>query len=79
MFYVYPLKSLTSPNNYYVGLTVDLEKHLSEHNSGKLIHTNKFRPWEIVTYTAFKDKSKAEKFELYLKSSSGRAFSKKRF
>ena len=79
MFYVYTLKSITSPNNYYVGLTVNLEKRLSEHNSGKSIHTNKFRPWEIVTYTAFKDKSKAEKFELYLKSSSGRAFSKKRF
>ncbi|MBX3457051.1 MAG: GIY-YIG nuclease family protein [Candidatus Paracaedibacteraceae bacterium] len=79
MFYVYTLRSILSPDNYYVGMTIDLEKRLLEHNSGKSIHTNKFRPWEIVTYTAFKEKSKAEKFEIYLKSSSGRAFSKKRF
>ena len=79
MFYVYTLRSILSPDSYYVGMTVDLEKRLLEHNSGKSIHTNKFRPWEIVTYTAFKEKSKAEKFEIYLKSSSGRAFSKKRF
>ncbi len=79
MFYVYTLRGILSPDSYYVGMTVDLEKRLLEHNSGKSIHTNKFRPWEIVTYTAFKDKSKAEKFEIYLKSSSGRAFSKKRF
>ncbi len=78
MYFVYSIQSIHNPDRYYVGLTLDVERRLAEHNSGKSIHTNKFRPWALVSYTAFIDKSKAEKFEAYLKSSSGRAFSKKR-
>lgn len=57
---------------------MDVKRRLEEHNAGKSIHTNKFRPWKLVSYTAFVDKFKAEKFEAYLKTSSGRAFAKKR-
>ena len=78
MYYVYSIQSENNPDKYYVGLTSDIERRLSEHNAGKSIHTNKFRPWKIVSYTAFVDKSRAEKFEAYLKTSSGRAFAKKR-
>lgn len=63
---------------YYVGLTSDVERRLEEHNAGKSTYTNKFRPWKLATYTAFVDKSRTEKFEVYLKTSSGRAFAKKR-
>nr|WP_283809955.1 GIY-YIG nuclease family protein [Bradyrhizobium forestalis] len=38
----------------------------------------KFKPWKLVWYCAFPDKMKALAFETYLKSHSGRAFSKKR-
>lgn len=79
MYYVYHLQSENNPDRYYVGLTSDIERRLEEHNSGKSVHTNKFKPWKLVTYSAFTDKSKAEKFEAYLKTSSGRAFAKKRF
>ena len=78
MYYVYSIQSENNPDKYYVGLTTDIERRLTEHNAGKSIHTNKFRPWKIVVYTAFIDKSRAEKFEAYLKTSSGRAFAKKR-
>jgi putative endonuclease len=78
MYYVYHLQSKNNPDKYYVGLTTDVEKRLAEHNAGKSIYTNKFKPWRVISYTAFVDKSKAEKFEAYLKTSSGRAFAKKR-
>ena len=78
MYYVYSIQSECNPEKYYVGLTSDIERRLAEHNIGKSIHTSKYRPWKLVTYTAFVDKSRAEKFEIYLKSSSGRAFAKKR-
>jgi putative endonuclease len=67
------------PNHYYIGYTADLKKRLQEHNSGKSVHTNKFKPWTVRTYIGFDDKSRAEAFEKYLKSSSGRAFMTKRF
>jgi predicted GIY-YIG superfamily endonuclease len=35
-------------------------------------------PWILVWYCAFPDKQRALAFEAYLKSHSGRAFSKKR-
>jgi predicted GIY-YIG superfamily endonuclease len=73
MYYVYSIQSENNPDKYYVGLTTDIERKLSEHNVGKSIHTNKFRPWKIVSCTAF-----ADKFRAYLKTSSGRSFAKKR-
>ncbi len=78
MYYVYYLQSQNNPYRYYVGLTADVKQRLEEHNAGKSIHTNKFKPWKLVTYTAFINKYRAEKFEAYLKTSSGRAFAKKR-
>jgi putative endonuclease len=77
MFYVYILRSKSRPDQSYVGPTGDLRKRLGEHNSGKSIHTNKFKPWELMAYIALPEKYLAEKFEHYLKSGSGRAFAKR--
>jgi putative endonuclease len=79
MHYVYILQSLVNPERFYTGLTADLRKRVAEHNSGKSIHTNKFKPWALRTYISFSDRSRADKFEKYLKSASGRAFMTKRF
>lgn len=79
MHYLYILQSLVNPERFYTGLTADLRKRVAEHNSGKSIHTNKFKPWALRTYISFSDRSRAEKFEKYLKSASGRAFMTKRF
>ena len=77
MYYVYVLHSIKDRNRFYTGSTKDLDKRLYDHNLGKSTHTNKFIPWEIYCYFAFKDHLKAESFELYLKSASGRRFLKR--
>jgi predicted GIY-YIG superfamily endonuclease len=74
MFYTYILRSDKAPTQTYIGSTADLRNRLSQHNAGKSIHTNKFKPWSLVLYVAFQERSAAEKFEQYLKSGSGRAF-----
>ena len=79
MYYVYYLQSEKFPEKYYVGLTTDVERRLKEHNSGKSIHSNKYKPWILINYTAFLHEATAKAFEEYLKTSSGRAFAKKRF
>ncbi len=76
MYYVYLLRSKTHPDQTYIGSTHDLRKRLAEHNAGKSIHTNKFKPWELTAYVALPEKHLAEKLERYLKSGSGRAFAK---
>ncbi len=78
MYYVYLIESLADLAQRYVGLTTDLKQRLREHNAGKSMHTAKYRPWRVVTYVAFTNKSKAEAFERYLKSGSGHAFARKR-
>ncbi len=76
--YVYILESLASSGGFYVGLTVDLTARLAKYNAGGVPHTAKGRPWRIKTAVAFRDRTKAAAFQKYLKSPSGRAFSKKR-
>ena len=77
--YVYVLVSVSDQYHHYTGLTEDLEARLKAHNSGKVPHTSKYRPWRIENYIAFQSREKAVAFERYLKSHSGRAFAKKRF
>ncbi len=79
MIFVYILQSEIDDSRYYVGLTDAIERRLVEHNSGKSIHTNKYRPWRIVVSIGFSDPAKATAFERCLKSGSGRAFAKKHF
>ena len=77
MHTVYLLQSQTEPKRKYVGVTDVIERRLIEHNEGKSVHTNKFKPWKLMTSISFDERSKAEAFERYLKSHSGRAFAKK--
>lgn len=78
-YYVYILVSQTDATHHYTGLTEDLNGRLKAHNSGQVPHTSKYRPWRIETAVAFCSREKALEFEKYLKSHSGRAFSKKHF
>ena len=77
--FVYSIQSVNQPEHYYIGMTNDFERRIEEHNSGITPHTNKFRPWKAVVVVQFWEKDKAVSFERYLKSGSGRAFSKKHF
>jgi putative endonuclease len=78
MHFVHSLESEDS-EHWYIGVTDNVVRRLAEHNAGKSIHTNKHKPWKLKTYTAFVEHKCAEKFEKYLKSHSGRAFSKRHF
>jgi putative endonuclease len=78
MWYVYIIRSISYPEQQYVGATADLRRRLLDHDAGKSAHTSKFKPWQLVWYCAFSDKYKALAFEKHLKSGSGRAFANKR-
>ncbi len=77
-FYVYILRSETE-DHYYVGRTKDLKSRLQKHNQGGCVHTAQFAPWFIETSIAFRSEEKAIAFEKYLKSGSGREFSRRHF
>lgn len=79
MTYVYLFESIHSPERHYVGVTDDLKQRFVDHNAGKSPHTRKFRPWNLVTYTAFADRAVAGDFEQYLKTGSGKAFIKRHY
>jgi len=77
--YVYLIKSLSTPDKKYIGLTTNLKQRLEEHNRGKSFHTSKYCPWELISATWFQDKEKAKAFEKFLKMGSGHVFAKKHF
>ena len=79
MRYVYLLQSLSWPDEHYVGSTDDLRRRLGEHNASKSAHTSKFIPWACIVAIRFENDLKAEAFERYLKSGSGRAFALRHF
>jgi putative endonuclease len=77
-FYVYILQSESDPQRFYTGLTDDLRRRVNAHNSGRIRHTTKWKPWQLKTYIALSDRDRAIQLERYLKSASGRAFAKRR-
>ncbi len=77
----YILKSHKTPGSVYIGHTNDLKSRLQQHNDPfNRGYTKRHAQWEVKTYVAFSDSDieEAKNFELYLKSSSGKAFMKKR-
>lgn len=76
MYYVYIVK--LKNGKFYTGLTKDLRQRIVEHNAGKVIATKAYKPVRLIYYSAFESKSKAVKFELYLKTGSGIGFRNKR-
>ena len=66
-FYVYILKSLKD-GKFYIGLTADLERRVSEHQNGKNISTSKRLPVELIYYEAFLSKKDAQRRERYFKT-----------
>ncbi len=75
--YVYILTSAEPLGHYYIGFTANLAERLRQHNRREVAHTSAYGPWKIKTAIAFRDLERAAAFERYLKTASGRAFSKK--
>jgi predicted GIY-YIG superfamily endonuclease len=79
MHYVYLLRSQSDAKQQYIGCTSNLKLRVAQHNRGDSPHTSKFIPWHLIAYFAFPERKTAVAFELYLKSGSGRAFTKRHF
>jgi len=79
MHYVYLIKSVHNRSQHYVGQTADLKTRILVHNSGKSVHTARYRPWHLVCYLGFAESERAMGFERYLKSGSGKTFLKRHF
>ena len=58
MFYTYILRSISHPEQRYIGSTSDLKSRLAKHNTGEVPHTSKFEPWKVEAYFAFETKEK---------------------
>ena len=77
--YVYLIRSLSHPDQRYVGLTQDLKRHIAQHNAGKTRSTRSHRPWETVVAIYFADPANAQAFERYLNHGSGHTFANRHF
>jgi predicted GIY-YIG superfamily endonuclease len=77
--FVYVIKHPSTPPQFYVGLSSDVDARLVAHNLGACGHTSPRRPWELHVVIAFTDEARAVRFERYLQSGSARAFAKRHF
>ncbi|MGC4022924.1 MAG: GIY-YIG nuclease family protein [Cyclobacteriaceae bacterium] len=77
MFFVYAIRSKVK-NYIYVGLTENLERRISQHNSGYERTTRPYLPFEIIFSESFKTRVEARVKEKYLKSGIGKEFLKMR-
>ena len=75
-YYVYVLES-EKDQRWYKGHTVDLDKRIKEHNSGKTKSTKGFIPWRLVYFEVVETREEAIQREKYFKTGSGREFLKK--
>ena len=76
-FYVYVLLSETD-NLFYTGYTKDLNKRLSEHNTGKVPSTRLRIPFSLVYWEGCLNQQDATRREKYLKSGSGKIYIRNR-
>lgn len=77
--FVYIIRTVGEPVQYYVGLTSDPAARLAGHNAGLSPHTTKGRPWRFLVIIEFDDEAPAALFERYLKTGSGREFARRHF
>ncbi|MFA7253718.1 MAG: GIY-YIG nuclease family protein [Patescibacteria group bacterium] len=75
MYYIYVLYSIHYPKRY-VGCTGDIQRRLTEHNSGKMSFTKRYMPWKLIHSEGFETLAEARCREKYLKTGAGRRFLK---
>lgn len=77
MYFVYLLESLLD-ESWYIGYTPDSpHKRLIKHNRGEVYYTKRKKPWKVIYFEYYLDRSDATGREKFLKSGSGRKFLKK--
>ena len=68
-YWVYVLRNLSG--KFYIGLTDDLQRRLTEHNTGASKWTKKHGPWMLVWQKGPKSLTDARKLENWLKRQKG--------
>ena len=71
MYFVYAISSLKR-NYIYVGLTNNIERRLSEHNTGKNKTTKPYSPFVIIYFEECTSRIEARIKEKYFKSGIGK-------
>ncbi len=71
MYYVYIIYSIKL-DKFYKGKCSDLRSRIKQHNSGRVKSTKNGRPWKLLHYQAFVNKTDAGREELFLKTGKGR-------
>lgn len=77
--FVYILKTVHPPFDYYVGVTSEIRSRVQRHNLGLSRHTKTRRPWRALVVIEFDEEEPALQFERYLKTGSGREFARRHF
>ena len=72
-FYVYVIYSLLL-DRFYVGYTSDLQKRLSEHNTGISVYTSKTTDWTLKYTETFSTRQLAMKREREIKQKKSRKY-----
>ena len=71
MFYVYVLVS-EKTGRLYIGSTEDIDRRLTEHNTGYSKSTRHGVPWRLVHVESFQTRTEAVRRERYYKTGKGR-------
>ena len=74
-YYVYAIKS-EKDGRIYIGLSMNPERRLLEHNSSDTKSTRAFKPWRLIYKEFAGNRLSARALEKKLKSGSGREFLK---
>jgi len=76
MYFTYVLYS-KKYDKIYIGQTNNVERRLTEHNSGNHRYTKRYLPWSVIHTEEFGTRAEAMKREKQLKSSKGREYIRK--
>jgi len=72
-YYTYILYS-EKTNKYYIGYTSDINSRLEKHNVGGTTSTRSGRPWKLMYFETFDNKSEAIKRENEIKKKKSRKY-----
>jgi putative endonuclease len=56
---------------HYIGITSDLDARLTRHNNGEVRSSKAYRPWRVVHFEKYEEKTEARKREIFLKKTAG--------
>jgi len=72
MFYCYILKC--SAGIFYTGITNNIVRRLSEHQSGQSKFTSRFTNWSLILWLGFSTRADARAQEIIIKKQGARRF-----